>query len=518
MAQAVALVGSTDASPVVAVGDRVVDWVPAWVRDWAIDTFGTSDKVVLLAGVVAVLVALAVLVGTLAVRGRRGPAAAVVGVVLVAGALAGLGRGGAAAWTVLGTVVGGAVTVGLLWWLTDLATSPAPVDGRGSLGAVEGSAPAAAGAGLEQTGPSSGGDARAVAGASRRRFLGAAAGVGVGAALVGGASGWLRSRAAVAAERLGISLPAAAAPLPAVSPAVDVGVEGVSSFFTPNDDFYRIDTALVVPRVSVADWALRVHGRVAREIRLDYDALLARPMIEVDATIACVSNEIGGDLVGTARWLGCRLDDLLAEAGIDASADQVVGRSVDGFTAGFPVSVLDGRDAIVAVGMNGEVLPSDHGYPARLVVPGLYGYVSATKWLAEIELTRFDDLEGYWIPRGWDREAPVVASSRIDTPRDGARLPAGRAVAFGGVAWAPIRGIATVEVQVDDGSWVPAELGAAHAATTWRQWKFVTELAPGEHRVRVRAVDGEGGGQSGEEAPPGPNAASGWHTVRVQVG
>jgi DMSO/TMAO reductase YedYZ molybdopterin-dependent catalytic subunit len=305
--------------------------------------------------------------------------------------------------------------------------------------------------------------------------------------------------------------------LPEVSPEVEVGVDGVSSFITPNDRFYRIDTALLVPRVSVDDWELRVHGRVGRELRLDFDALLDRPMVELDATIACVSNEIGGDLVGTARWLGCRLDDLLAEAGIDPSADQVVGRSVDGFTAGFPVSVLDGRDAIVAVGMNGEVLPTDHGYPARLVVPGLYGYVSATKWLTEIELTRFDELVGYWIPRGWDREAPVVTSSRIDTPRDGAEVAAGRPVAVGGVAWAPVRGISAVEVQLDDGRWQPAEMGAHHAATTWRQWRFVARLDPGEHRLRVRAVDAEGGVQPGEDAPPGPNAASGWHTVVVRA-
>ena len=364
---------------------------------------------------------------------------------------------------VLAVVVGGAAAFGLLWWLGGIAASARRTRPRGP-GAV---------------GPPLAGDARAAAGASRRRFLGTAAGVGVGAALLGGGVTWLRSRAAVAAERLGIALPSPASPLADVSPQVDLGLDGVSSFFTPNDAFYRIDTALIVPRVSIADWELRVHGRVGRELRLDHDALLGRPMVELDATIACVSNEIGGDLVGTARWLGCRLDDLLDEAGIDPSADQVVGRSVDGFTAGFPVSVLDGREAIVAVGMNGEVLPTEHGYPARLVVPGLYGYVSATKWLAEIELTRFDELDGYWIPRGWDREAPVVTSSRIDTPRDGADLPAGRPVAIGGVAWAPVRGISAVEVQIDDGPWRSAELAAAHAATTWRQWKLATEIGAG---------------------------------------
>jgi DMSO/TMAO reductase YedYZ molybdopterin-dependent catalytic subunit len=502
VAEAVASIGSTDASPVVTVGDRVVDRVPPWLREWAIDTFGTADKAVLLAGVVVVLGVLAVLAGTWAVRGRWTRTAVLVGAVVVAGAAAGVGRGGAGLLAVLSVVVGGAVAFGLLRWLGGMAVAAPPEPGR-----RDGDPPVTR---LD-------GEVSVVSGASRRRFLGTAAGVGVGAVLLGGGMTWLRSRAATAAERLGITLPRPAAPLPEVSPEVEVGVNGVSSFFTPNDRFYRIDTALLVPRVSVEDWELRVHGRVGRELRLDYDALLERPMVELDATIACVSNEIGGDLVGTARWLGCRLDDLLAEAGIDPSADQIVGRSVDGFTAGFPVGVLDGRDAIVAVGMNGEVLPTDHGYPARLVVPGLYGYVSATKWVTEIELTRFDELEGYWIPRGWDREAPVVTSSRIDTPRDGAEVAVGRPVAVGGVAWAPVRGISAVEVQLDDGRWRPAELGAAHAATTWRQWRFVARLDPGEHRLRVRAVDAEGGVQPGEDAPPGPNAASGWHTVVVRA-
>jgi len=321
----------------------------------------------------------------------------------------------------------------------------------------------------------------------------------------------------VAAERLGVTLPRALRPLPPVSPGVSVGVEGVSSFITPNEDFYRIDTALVVPRVSTQGWSLRVHGMVDRELTLDYRELLDRPMIEVDCTIACVSNEVGGDLVGTARWLGCRLDDLLAEAGVDPRADQVVGRSTDGFTAGFPTAALDGRDAIVAVGMNGEALPAEHGYPARLIVPGLFGYVSATKWLAEVELTRFDAFEGYWIPRGWDVLAPVTTQSRIDTPRTGADVPSGEVV-LGGVAWAPIRGVAAVEVRVDDGEWVPAELGERHADTTWRQWRATVELAEGERRVAVRAIDGDGGVQSGERAPAGPNAATGWHTIVLRAG
>jgi hypothetical protein len=292
-------------------------------------------------------------------------------------------------------------------------------------------------------------------------------------------------------------------------------VPGVSPFITPTSDFYRIDTALVPPRVSTDGWTVRVHGKVRRELDLTYAELLARPMIEVDATIACVSNYVGGDLVGTARWLGCRLDDLLAEAGIDPNADQVVGRSVDGFTAGFPTAVLDGRDAIVAVGMNGEPLPTDHGYPARLIVPGLYGYVSATKWLSEIELTRFDAFQGYWIPRGWNVEGPIITESRIDTPRSHATVPVDRPLPVGGVAWAPIRGIATVEVRLDDGPWEVAELGENHAGTTWRQWKHVVTPTAGDHVIRVRATDAEGATQTGDTTQPGPGPATGWHGVRI---
>jgi DMSO/TMAO reductase YedYZ molybdopterin-dependent catalytic subunit len=241
-------------------------------------------------------------------------------------------------------------------------------------------------------------------------------------------------------------------------------------------------------------------------------------MVEADITLACVSNEVGGSLVGNARWLGCRLDDLLDEAGIDPSADQVVGRSVDGSTAGFPTALLDGRDALVAVGMNGEPLPLRHGFPARLVVPGVYGYVSATKWLSNIELTRFDEFEGYWIPRGWAVEGPIKTQSRIDTPTSGKALTAGETVAIAGVAWAPTRGIERVEVQVDDEPWAEAELGEQYADTTWRQWSLGwTPTEARQHRLRVRATDGTGETQTERRTPVAPDGASGWHTVSIDV-
>jgi len=334
----------------------------------------------------------------------------------------------------------------------------------------------------------------------------AATGVGVGRAL--------RERFDVAAERLGVALPRASRALPPAPVGLESEIPGITPLFVPNDDFYRIDTALVVPTVSIDGWRLRVTGMVDRELELTYADLLARELIETDVTIACVSNEVGGRLVGNARWLGCRLDDLLAEAGIGPDADQIVGRSVDGFTAGFPTAALDGRDAIVAVAMNDEPLPQDHGYPARLIVPGLYGYVSATKWLASIELTRFDEFQGYWVPRGWAAEAPIKTQSRIDTPRGSA---AAGTVAVAGVAWAGTRGIDRVEVRIDEGSWQQATLGPELADSTWRQWHLAWDAHPGRHTIESRATDGGGDTQTARSSPPAPDGATGWHRRTVQV-
>ena len=485
-------------SPVVSVGDRVVDNVPKPVKTWAIDTFGTNDKAVLLGGVAVLLAAFAALVGVLAVRRSLRAGLAGVGVFTLVGVAASLGRGGGG-WTApLPSLAAGAAAAAVLVVLARLATE------------------------AWASGPVDPDDDRAVSTqrmqtASRRRFLGTAAAVGAGAVVVGGVGRWLAQQAAVAGERLRVVLPRAADPLPPVPAGASVDVAGVSPFVTPNASFYRIDTALTVPRVSTEDWTMGVTGYVDRPLTLTYAELLDRPMVEADITISCVSNEVGGDLIGTARWLGCRLDDLLDEAGIDPRADQVVGRSVDGFTAGFPTALLDGRPALVAVGMNGEPLPVDHGYPARLIVPGVYGYVSATKWLSEIQLTRFDEFQGYWIPRGWSVEGPIKTQSRIDTPTDGKRLEAGRPVPVAGVAWAMDRGISAVEVQVDDGPWQQADLADEYAATTWRQWKLAWTPTAGEHRIRVRATDGTGATQTEEVADVAPDGATGWHTIQVSA-
>jgi DMSO/TMAO reductase YedYZ molybdopterin-dependent catalytic subunit len=240
------------------------------------------------------------------------------------------------------------------------------------------------------------------------------------------------------------------------------------------------------------------------------------PMVERYITISCVSNEVGGGLVGNAKWLGVPLADVLEMAGVSAGAEQVVGRSVDDFTVGFPVdAVFDGRQAMLAVGMNGEPLPFEHGFPARLVVAGLYGYVSATKWLSDIELTTWDGFDAYWIPRGWSKEGPVKTQSRIDTPRGNVGVGP-RAIA--GVAWAPGRGISAVEVRVDEGAWMQAELSEPLSEEAWRQWNVPWDPSPGSYTLQVRATDGTGQTQTADLAPVAPDGATGYHTVRVNVG
>jgi DMSO/TMAO reductase YedYZ molybdopterin-dependent catalytic subunit len=296
----------------------------------------------------------------------------------------------------------------------------------------------------------------------------------------------------------------------AVAGPTEFGLDEVTPFVVPNADFYRIDTALVVPQVRRADWRLRIHGMVARELELTFDDLLARPQVQRQVTLSCVSNYVGGPLVGNALWQGVLLAPLLEECGLDPEATQVVSRSVDGWTCGSPTAVImDGRDALVAIGMNGEALPPEHGYPVRLVVPGLYGYVSATKWVTEIELTRWEDFDAYWVPRGWAKEGPVKTMARIDRSKDGL---------IAGMAWAVHRGVSRVEVSIDRGPWRECELAGVPSDDTWRQWRYEwTEATPGEHEVRARAYDGDGVVQP--EGPKGeaPDGAEGYHQDRFEI-
>jgi DMSO/TMAO reductase YedYZ molybdopterin-dependent catalytic subunit len=472
----------------------VIDRVPAPVKDVAIALFGTYDKLALQVGIAVVAAAFGAGLGIAATRRFALGAAgiALFGALGVAAALtdptvagAPLRPAGSAALA----VVGGVVTLRLLLRAAGAA-------------AATGGEPQAHSIGTQ---------------ADRRQFLRLAFGAAGVAAVAASTGRVLAERARTAAAGALRRLPGVRSPLPPPAAGAALPVEGMSPLFTPNERFYRIDTALRIPLVDPATWRLRVTGMVERPFELSYDDLLALPLVESDVTIACVSNTVGGGLVGNARWTGVRLADLLERAGVRPGATQVVGRSVDGFTAGFPTAVaLDGRDALVAVGMNGETLPIEHGFPARLVVPGLYGYVSATKWLADIELTTWEAFDGYWVPRGWSKEGPIKTQSRIDVPRPDRRLPPGPTV-IAGVAWAPTRGVDRVEVSVDDGPWREAELAEALADTTWRQWRLRWDATPGSHRLRVRATDGTGETQTQTSAPPAPDGATGWHTVAVRV-
>jgi DMSO/TMAO reductase YedYZ molybdopterin-dependent catalytic subunit len=351
----------------------------------------------------------------------------------------------------------------------------------------------------------------------RRQFLQLAGGV-LGAGVVVGIAGrWLATRRNVAAARAGVSLPVPRDPAPPLPAEVDMRIKDLAPFVTGAGDFYRIDTALTVPQVDPATWQLRIFGRVRNPMTLTYAQLLARPMIERYVTLACVSNEVGGNLIGNARWLGVPIKDLLDEVGPLDGADQLVSRSVDGFTAGSPTAALrDGRDAMLAVAMNGQPLPVNHGFPVRMVVPGLYGYVSATKWLAEWELSSFADFDAYWARRGWSPQAPIKTESRIDTPGNGASRARGTVV-VAGVAWAQRRGISKVEVRVDDEPWQPATLAAVPSIDTWRQWSWAWPAKPGRHRLTVRATDNAGQTQPEDEVPPAPDGATGWHRVDVSI-
>ncbi|MEV4541749.1 molybdopterin-dependent oxidoreductase [Micromonospora echinaurantiaca] len=352
---------------------------------------------------------------------------------------------------------------------------------------------------------------------SRRRFL-TGTGVLLGAATVAGLGGrWLAGRRGVSAARAAVRLPAPVSAAPPVPAGADLSLTQLAPYVTPNFGFYRIDTALVVPQVDPETWRLRIHGRVRRPLTLSFADLLARPLVERYVTLACVSNEVGGDLIGNARWLGVPLKELLDEVEPEEGADQVVGRSVDGWTCGTPTAVLrDGREALLAVGMNGEPLPVEHGFPVRMVVPGLYGYVSACKWVTELELTSFADFDAYWVPRGWSAQGPVKTQSRIDRPRARNRLTAGP-ITVAGVAWAQHRGIRRVEVRVDEGPWQEAELAATVSADTWVQWSWRWDATPGEHTLQVRATDATGETQTPHRQDVAPNGATGWHTLPLTI-
>lgn len=514
-----------ESSPVTAVGAAAIDRTPAAVKDWAIQAFGEDDKMVLRLGIVAVLTVFALFIGLLALRYRRIGAACVLLFGLL-GASAATSRpdAGFADWL---PSVAGAVAGSLVLWLligrlefAELTTKTAQAtpDDQASREPQDATTPA--------TSPTGGTpEGRPGTAFDRRGFVAmatAAAAVSAGAGALGRHLG-AADGAEAAASREAVRLPRPASPAKPIPAGAELAVRGMEPFTTPHADFYRVDTALIVPKVNAKTWKLRIHGRgVREELELDYQDLLRRDLIERDITLTCVSNQVGGPYVGHARWLGVPLAPLLKEAGVrppskGGPADQLVSKSVDGMTLGTPVeTVMDGRDAMLAIGMNGEPLPLRNGFPVRMVVPGLYGYVSACKWIEDIELTTFDDYDVYWVKRDWAKKAPIKTQSRIDVPEPLATVDAGT-VRVAGVAWAQHRGIERVEIRVDEGRWERAKLAGEHTTDTWRQWVFEWTARPGRHRIEARATDGAGDTQTGERVGTVPDGATGWHSVVVNV-
>jgi DMSO/TMAO reductase YedYZ molybdopterin-dependent catalytic subunit len=482
LAELIAAFAGPQSAPVIAVGDVVVDSVPLPVKTFAISTFGTHDKTALIAGTFILLALVAAVIGAWAVRDIRIGYAGIAAFGIL-GAVAAVTRPAAGFGAIFPSLIGACAGAGALYYVLR-----GPRVRRPDLDTRTG-----------------------------RRTVLISSGVALVGALVAEVIGrQLGERRSVTAARQAVVLPTpSGSPAPSLAP--EQGISGLTPFVTPNDQFYRIDTALVVPQVDPTTWTLRIHGKVRREISLTYKQLLARPMVERYITLACVSNEVGGNLISNALFQGVLLKDLLAEAGPLPGADQLVGRSADGFTAGSPTAVvMDGRDAMLAVGMNGTPLPVEHGFPVRTVVPGLYGYVSGTKWITELELTSFADFDAYWVPRGWSAMGPIKTESRIDTPTDGKSVNAG-SVTIAGVAWAQHRGISKVEVRVDNDPWRAAKLDAVPSIDTWRQWFLPWNATPGPHQLQVRATDNAGQTQTSEQADPAPNGASGYHTISVTV-
>ena len=467
-------------SPVTAVGEAVIEFVPGGMVETAIGALGTLDKpllvagtvlITLLAGAVAGLLARRVLLGGLAVLAALG--------LLAGGAILAAGGGSDDVVTTVVAVVVAAVVLAVL-----VRRAPATRE--------HGDRP------------------------TRRGFLlltGTAAVGAVALAVAGDAIG--RGRRLVEDARRALRLPVHEPPAPK---GVEVDLAGVGPWRTPNEQFYRIDTRLAVPEVDPQEWRLRIHGMVEREVEIGYDELVDLGLRDTWLTLTCVSNEVGADLVGNAWWSGVPVARLLDRAGVSREADAVLQTSVDGWTCSTPLEALtDGRDALLAVAMNGQPLPLEHGFPVRMVVPGLYGYVSATKWLVDLEVTRFEEVSAYWTERGWSERGPIKLSSRIDVPRAGASVEPGR-VGVGGVAWAQGTGIDRVEVRVDDGPWHEARLAAVPNVDTWRQWAWTwPDATPGEHRLTVRATDAEGRVQIRKEQGVVPDGATGWHQVTVEV-
>ncbi|WP_344305604.1 molybdopterin-dependent oxidoreductase [Nocardioides bigeumensis] len=485
------------ASPVLAVGSTVIDLTPTPVKEFAVAQFGTADKPILIGSVLLGTLVLAGIAGVLAQRSFVLGAALLLALVGLAGAAA-LARPTASVVDAAPAIAAAAVGLGALALLT---------------GGVQ------TGSRLSSTSGEPGGRAASEASDQSRPRRRSVLLLGAGAVAMGAAGQWIgRVRSRITA----VDLPAAtdtAGPFPK---GLESRYDGISPLRTPTSDFYRVDTRLVVPTVGVDDWTLTIDGDVEKELTFTFDELSAMPLIERDITLNCVSNSVGGPYISSARWLGVRLTDLLEMAGVGGGpgsrrADQILSTDVDGFTISTPLEVAtDGRDAMVVLGMNGGPLPRERGFPCRLLTPGLYGYVGATKWLTKLTLTTYEEQTAYWTERDWAIDAPVKIASRVDTPKALASLDAGKVV-IGGVAWAQRRGIAKVEVSIDDGDWQVAELGPKVTVDYWRQWYLEWDATSGRHDIAVRATTEDGEVQTEDRADPFPDGASGWQSIAVIV-
>jgi DMSO/TMAO reductase YedYZ molybdopterin-dependent catalytic subunit len=539
--QFVAGLTGANGSPVVAVGQLEIDFTPSWLKNFAISDFGSNDKTVLVGGILVLLALLAAVIGEAATR-RLWYGMAGLAVFAIVGLTAAATRPAANVASLLPTLAATAAAVAVLYfliplagpavrrgpstwakapWLDAWADAPGEVTDAGEpdLSAPDLPPALARPASLDRAGEPEELEEDSeldIAAPRRRSFLkvsAATVAIAAGAEL----SGRLlaeRSSVTTAQKTLRVPKPSVTESLP---PGVNLDVPGISPFVTSNANFYRVDTAIVLPQVDPSSWQLRIHGMVNREITLSFDELLKRPLIEDYITLCCVSDPVGGPYIGNALWLGASLRSLLREAGIQAGADQLMCTSVDGFTSGTPVqTVMDGRDALLAVAMNGTALPVAHGFPARMVVPGLYGYVSATKWVTDINVTTFAGNYAYWAQRGWSQQAPIKTECRIDVPSGANQLRTGR-TAVAGVAWAQHKGIDAVHVRVDNGPWNQATLAAVPGIDTWRQWVWEWDAPRGNHLIEARATDATGYTQTIAQAQPEPNGASGYPQALVTV-
>ena len=479
-----------DASAFVAVGNSVRDLSPPAVTEFAISELGDLKGPLLFGGLGAALLVVAMIAGLVS-RRRPWPGMAFAAVIGLVGLAAVLSQFNVEPLGILAPIASLVAGVGVFGWLHRLASRKAePKE--------------------EET---------ETAGPSRRKFLVTSAGVAVGAGVLGGGGQLLAGRLDVESSRANVGALKPTTAAPAIPNGADFASIGTPRFITSNRDFYRVDTALLgVPQVRAEDWILRIHGMVDESKTFTFNDIRQRDLVERTITMTCVSNQVGGGYISTANFIGVPLRDLLDEAGVKEGSDQLFSTSVDGWTAGTPVeAVMDrNRGALLAIGMNGEALPAEHGFPARMVVPGLYGFVSATKWVADLELTTFDAKQSYWLKRDWAQKAPIKTQSRIDVPGGFANVPAG-VVTIAGISWAQHIGIDKVEVRVDGGEWRPATLATEVNKQTWRMWKVDVELGGGNHTAEVRATDRNGRTQTEERAEPIPNGASGWHSSQFTV-